>query len=232
MDDGIVIRTLAMDHVTSRHTSVALVERVLAVLEKYGIEIQQVFAITTDNGSNMLKTTDLINELQPTESERRYENVLELLNESLAAVSFPDIVEDDTSDDNGARDIAKTTEENTEKLQNTVESIIASSTILNFTNAISCAAHTLQMGIRDAFGDEDFVAGMAIIKKCIKLVKALRANSVLAIIDREGNLRPIKLVQTRWNSIYKMVCTYRVFGALFNSCKMLNHYFICSWNVY
>lgn len=216
LDDVIVIRTLGMDHITSRHTSDVLTDRVLAVLEKYGIELHQIFAITTDNGSNMVKTTELMNELHPVEAERRIESVLELLDESMAAVSVQQKSDDDeSSDEDESEDIAKVYDANMKQMQDTIANIIAGSMIRSFVNAVSCAAHTLQLGIGDAFSDDDFKSKNLLINKCKKLVKALRALNVLMFIDREKCLRPIKPVNTRWNSVYTMVCTYREFCGTF-----------------
>lgn len=225
IDDVIAIRTLGMDHITSRHTSDVLTDRVLAVLEKYGIELHQIFAITTDNGSNMLKTTELMNEMHPVEAERRIESVLEMLDESLAAVSVQQQSDEaDSSDEDESEDIAKVYNANMEQMQDTIAHIIADSMILSFINAVSCAAHTLQLGIGDAFSDKDFKSNYLLINKCKKLVRALRAHNVLMFIDKEGCLRPIKHVKTRWNSVYKMVCTYIVNFVkrlLFNNCAQI-----------
>lgn len=207
LDDKIVIRTLAMDRLISRNTSTAIKDRVLAVLKKYGIEIQQIFAITTDNGSNMLKTTDLINDLHPTDSYDNIENVLQLLDDTFPTMPVVDNEEDELSENDEITNILQATEENMVEMQNTIASIIAESTILNCTNAVSCAAHTLQLGIGGAFDDDAFLDGSLLIRKCIKLVRTLRTKNVLSVIDRENYLRPVKHVPTRWDSSHDMVCT-------------------------
>lgn len=210
LNDKIMIRTLAMDRLTSRNTAIALKDRVLSVLKKYDIAIDQIIAITTDNGSNMIKATELINDLNPTESSEKITNVLQLLDDTLATIvddeNENDAAENDFIDDDEINDILQPTEETIIEMKNTIEDIISGSSVLTFTNAVSCAAHTLQLGTGDAFNDESFAEGKALIQKCIKLVGTLRTKNVLAVIDREKFLRPVKHVPTRWNSVDNMVC--------------------------
>lgn len=196
--ENIVVRTLAMDHVTSKHTGIEIKERLLAVLEKYGIQTDQIFAITTDNGSNMIKTIELMSERQPTESNHRIENVLSLLGELIATIELQDSGDESSpSEDDEATESQKNTEHQLKEMRRTIESIFIDDSILSFTNAISCAIHTMQLGIKDEFSDSNFAAGNLLLEKCTKLVRALRVPSALRIIDRENFPRPIKKVKTR-----------------------------------
>lgn len=154
----------------------------------------------------MLKTTELINDLHPTDPYDKIENVLQLLDDTFPTMPV-DKEEDELSEDDEITNISQATEENIVEMQNTISSIIADSTILNCTNAVSCAAHTLQLGIGGAFDDDAFLDGSLLIRKCIKLVQTLRTKNVLSVIDRENYLRPVKHVPTRWDSSHDMVCT-------------------------
>lgn len=209
LNGKIVIRTLSMDRLTSRNTGIALKNRVLSVLEKYDIGIDRIIAITTDNGSNMIKATELMNDLNPSESSEKIVNVLQLLDDTLGTIVDDDnenyAAENDFSDDDEINDILQHTEENRVEMENTIADMISGSTVLTFTNAVSCAAHTLQLGIGDAFKEESFADGEALIQKSIKLVRTLRTKNVLTVIERENFLRPVKHVPTRWNSVDIMV---------------------------
>lgn len=77
LNDRIVVRTLSMQRLLSRHTGVELKNHLLSTLTKFGIETKQIFAITTDNGSNMLKAISLMNEQQSIESMQRADDVLQ-----------------------------------------------------------------------------------------------------------------------------------------------------------
>lgn len=221
LNDDIVVRTLAMDHITTSHSGEDLKGRVLAVMEKYGIEIRQIFAITTDNGSNMLKTTELLNDMLPVESGERITNVLQMLNQGMAEI---DVQNDEySSDEDEETVVGKDTRANLQNMREAIENIIDGSLVLNFVNAISCAAHTLQLGIRDAIADADFAGGNELIQKCKKLTRALRAPSVARVITREKYLQAKKNVNTRWNSELIMVCGYCVFDTLFISHSLSNY---------
>lgn len=174
LNGKIVVRTLAMEQITCKHTGMEIKKRLLAVLQKYEIKTDHIFAITTDNGSNMVKTIDLMDAQQSTESNNRIENVLNLLNESISTIELQDQENDEESPSSDDDDEATENQKNTEcqllEMRNTIESIFGYDTILSFMNAISCAIHTMQLGIKDAFSDPNFVDGNQLIEKCTKLV--------------------------------------------------------------
>lgn len=60
----IVVRTLAMSERFERNTAESIMEEILKVLTTFEVELLQVYSITTDNGSNMLKATRLTRNLQ------------------------------------------------------------------------------------------------------------------------------------------------------------------------
>lgn len=62
-NDKVVVRNLGIIHLTTRHTGENIAVLVDQILSSYGASIRQIFAITTDNGSNMIKTTRVINEM-------------------------------------------------------------------------------------------------------------------------------------------------------------------------
>lgn len=58
-----------MVELTSRQTAENLKEEVFSVLRLFGISINQIYATTTDNGANFLKTVALLKEIDDTISE-------------------------------------------------------------------------------------------------------------------------------------------------------------------
>lgn len=62
-DFKIVVFTLAVHEITDRHTGETFTEMIERELEKYGISIEDLYSVTTDSGSNMVKMIKLLNEL-------------------------------------------------------------------------------------------------------------------------------------------------------------------------
>lgn len=58
------LRTLAVKEMRFSHTALYVKDLMLEILEDYGVSILQVYAITSDNGANVIKFPTLMNELQ------------------------------------------------------------------------------------------------------------------------------------------------------------------------
>lgn len=64
-----MLKTLATKELTDRHTGVYVKQVTEEVLGTYGIPLSNVFSITVDNGSNMLKLGELLRAAQQTVAE-------------------------------------------------------------------------------------------------------------------------------------------------------------------
>lgn len=62
VEGKIVIRTLAMQELTTSHTGEHLKDEILDILSNYSIEKTQIYSSTSDNGTNMLKASELLEE--------------------------------------------------------------------------------------------------------------------------------------------------------------------------
>lgn len=60
---SVVIKTLGVTEMWDRSTSDYLREKLLYILRKYQINVDQIFTITSDNGANMLKLTRSMNDI-------------------------------------------------------------------------------------------------------------------------------------------------------------------------
>lgn len=58
----IVVQTLAMKELYERHTAQYIKLQIQDVLARYELGVNQVYSLTTDNGSNMLKAASLLND--------------------------------------------------------------------------------------------------------------------------------------------------------------------------
>lgn len=120
------IFTLAMLELKQKHTAQYLTTQVENVLKSFNIDKAQVYAITTDNGRNMVKAVELLSlhsydEESDSESENNYESTLD-------NVRFENII------------------------------------------SIKCAAHTLQLAVKDFLDN----LNTNIVHKSRKSVKYLR----------------------------------------------------------
>lgn len=123
----IKIFSLAMLELKKKHTAEYLKEEIEKILKDYQISKNQIYAVTTDNGRNMIKAVELLG----SESEEFLEDMDdEAFDEIIYNINFENIL------------------------------------------SIKCAAHTLQLAVKDFlkdFSDE--------IEKARKIVKTLRCPS-------------------------------------------------------
>jgi hypothetical protein len=57
-----ILCTLGVKEILVRHTGVNLKQLVMDIARLYGLDRNQVYSVTTDNGSNMVKTVQLMND--------------------------------------------------------------------------------------------------------------------------------------------------------------------------
>ncbi|XP_046868805.1 uncharacterized protein LOC124461318 [Drosophila willistoni] len=58
----IVVKTLGMIQLTYSHTGVYIRDKILEILDDYGITLDQIFSVTSDNGRNMVKAIEILND--------------------------------------------------------------------------------------------------------------------------------------------------------------------------
>ncbi|KRJ98763.1 uncharacterized protein Dyak_GE27557 [Drosophila yakuba] len=58
----IVIKTLGMIQLRHSHTGMYIKEKVIEIINDYGITLDQIFSITSDNGKNMTKAIQILND--------------------------------------------------------------------------------------------------------------------------------------------------------------------------
>lgn len=190
-NDEVQSRTLGIIKLSERHTGANIANSMETMLLKFDASFKQVYAITTDNGSNMIKTTRIINENLNKEDSVVYgEESLEYEND----FECDDESEDDIDKEQRYRDIVGEMAANI-TIQNDYISLIP---------AIRCCAHTLQLAIHDAMHRSNAVR---VIGRIRDMCKALR-NQIINIEFRK--LSPTTILPpldnaTRWCSEYMMV---------------------------
>ncbi|XP_051862744.1 uncharacterized protein LOC117577396 isoform X2 [Drosophila albomicans] len=77
----IVVKTLGMIELGESHTGIYMKNKILEILDDYDISLDQIYSITSDNGRNMIKAVQVLNDAT---EESLYEEDIEsenLLNE-------------------------------------------------------------------------------------------------------------------------------------------------------
>lgn len=215
------IRTIAMANMTQPQTAQNLKNEILKILKTYGIQNNQIISFTSDNASNMIATVRLMND-HSTEDKDDEEEDDENENETGS---------DDESDDESSGCIfnlganADTDTSSSESESENSDQLNEANNILSEHNdyeklleelcssfsgeslmipSVRCAAHTLQLGVKDSIVESDITP---ILKKCKKVCKLLRKKGTKSIL-RKHNIRivvPRLDVITRWNSTHRMV---------------------------
>lgn len=217
--NGVVkIVAIGMRELKKSHTADYLAEVLLEILTEYGITLEQVISITTDNGSNMLamvkEVEDILFNLRDTTSSQASEREEHLLQSVTQAAQSDENINRDidrllktTSDDDLLDELFEDVnfyEELFEKLISNLRNQTGNHSL--FVNSIKCAAHSIQLAVKDALkllSNED----QNVIDLCRLVSKFLRLQSTKNGMREEGltSILPGLDVKTRWSSTYLMV---------------------------
>lgn len=227
--------TLGMRELKRSHTMEYLSDVACEILAEYQIDLRQALSITTDNGSNMLAMArDMENKLfgdpesddyndceslQPNVEHyngNRVSTWVSNLNPDEIDDEIAQIVQEFTDDD--ALDILLDEGPNYEALlEHLVEDLrIRSGNHHIFMQSIRCAAHTLQLAVRDALkllGDDD-INSISLCRLVAKFLRLQSTKNEMRRINLHSKI-PALDVKTRWSSTYMMVSDAFLLFALF-----------------
>lgn len=198
-DDQIKVRTLSMVQTNSSHTGEYICSVLMEILDEFNIKTSQVHTITTDNGSNVVKSAEIF---------RTVENA-DLLDQSVDDTDLRQLFDDELDTASGTHHQSETdagtgepTDDfNVETMLNDAVSLLEAKSDI-FT-AIRCAVHTLQLVVTVALKSTDYAKKL--INKCRRIVRNLLAPNVVNMI-RQQNLRmPLIDCLTRWSSTFYML---------------------------
>lgn len=165
------LKTLGVSEISGPHTAQSVRALLQGTLMKFNLSLDDVLSLTTDNGSNMIACTKIINE----ERER-------------------ELHEDESeSEDDGEI-------ENDDSSEITMDAIERDPCFCLLS--MRCAAHTLQLVVRDALKghtvSETILAARSVVKK-------LRRPTLRALLKQRYGRRPVIDVETRWMSTHDML---------------------------
>lgn len=182
------LRNLAMQEMQERHTAGNLKTRINEALREVDIRPEQLYVITTDNGRNMVKTVELMDE------DLTLQNDYVGANTSAEATVAEHDSEKEQDEGDDFDDVILAVAAEWPHLLG--EETGGTDGIIGQT----CAAHTLQLGVNDALkAHQDTVANGR------KLAKNLRTPIAAGVLAGMGRTKPRIDVETRWNSTHDML---------------------------
>lgn len=233
------IVNVGMIELKNAHTGENLSKVYRDCLQRYGIIKQQVMSISGDNGSNVQKFIRIEQQDAKDHVTRRldFDNAINVdlpkerdiavVNQEIEAVLA---TEELTDDDENATiiglfeecgiDLSETV--NHERLMKATLAEISKENDFFDITGINCAAHTLQLLVKDGLKDLPKET-RNIIDLCRRIIKALKLNATKIIVEQarqnassEEITKELELtlkvpsldVETRWGSSFIMVCSF------------------------
>lgn len=220
MNGSPVFRCIGMQEMHDRHSGKYMSELLKTCLEQYGATFQNIASLTTDNASNMKTLLSSVNKEIQNENEAGAENtmqhveqqemedgsIIDLTNDA----EFEEYMNSDTNELEALLSSLEPAEDEwilsnfDEDCVNSIRQTIRDSFL--FVNRVNCAAHTLQLGVRD---------GLALLPKdlqnvitlCREFSKFTRLQKTIYELEKMGLQKkfPPLDVCTRWSSTYLMV---------------------------
>lgn len=124
--DKLVQRTLTMKRLLSDTKGVTLAVELKKMLESYGVDVKQIYTLTSDNGSNVVKCTKIMQVFQRNQLE-------DFLDSDIQSIGDEEI--NDMADAEMQR--------------------IARNQDIKYLYQIHCSVHTMQLCISDIFSEEN-----------------------------------------------------------------------------
>lgn len=203
------IRTIGMQTLKVSQSAIDLYQVVKNTLNGFGITLEQLISVTTDNAKNLKKLIKVMGK-EVTETE--------LVNSSEENDIY--IISDD--EDDGDDDVYFSNNDERfdpeiinddqyfQDLLSNVRNEFSGEIHNNLINGICCAAHCLHLVVMGGIIESNIVYNL--IEKCRNLAKKLRTPSMRFELKEKKLKIPILDVKTRWSSVFNMVCILIVFS--------------------
>ena len=200
---AVVVKCLAMQEMSIRMTGANLDSTLQKTFTEFGIDVSRIYSLTVDNGSNMIKATELMRERQTHDGD--------------GGISDSE-GDGDTGDDqldgnegNGEEELMSALFEWNRTVTNTM------------CVGIRCAAHTAQLVVSDAMKDLNVTTIVDAVRHC---VRKLRTPIIMLALKQRKLPMPILDCAVRWSSTFDMIRRLRelknFISELLPSCPELN----------
>ncbi|XP_046389430.1 uncharacterized protein LOC124158293 [Ischnura elegans] len=203
MEGKIILRNLCVKQLYCAHTAENLKTEIKNVLHTYGISLKQIYSITTDNASNMIKTVSLLREdfMESCSSEEEEPIKSDADSEELDGQKVDLALGVDGNDEYSGIGTDSSDNASSSLLlwPKTIDDVLHS---LKECGIIGqrCAAHTLELAVGDALKSH-----RGIINKAQTMCKSLRNPSSSEFLRGLGLAKPIINCETRWHSTADML---------------------------
>lgn len=208
-------RCIGMKEMHNRHSGKYMSELLKTCLGQYDATFENIVSLTTDNASNMKTLLSSINEdlenenEEDTSSENAIQNVAEEDTIDLTN-DFEEFINSDTTELEALLGSLVSAEDEW-TMSNIDEGYVdcirpTSQDSFLFVNGVNCAAHTLQLGVKD--GLSRLPADLKnVIALCREFAKFTRLQKTIYELERMGLQKkfPPLDVCTHWSSTYIMV---------------------------
>lgn len=173
----IVVRTLKLLRLTESHTGKSLSKAVIDTLKEFNISIKQIYSQTTDNGSNVLLSTKLLEELAEAEKNACGEDTLTI--EQIEEEFYVEL------------------------LKQAEQEFFQSENVADFVNKLTCGEHNFQLAFKGALKISTTTSSL--ICKVKNVARKLRTPNILNVLREKKLNFPLLDNDTRWTGKYTMV---------------------------
>lgn len=190
VDCETVCPSLGIVQIDERHNAVNVADLLYDILAKYEVPLDHVFAITTDNGKNVVNSA----------------TVLDLIANSITnnIAEDSDHIDIHESNEEELRDVMEYAYDYTETLNEIAQNIVRTNDQILLINHINCSTHTLQLAVNDGLAKSNAIQ---VLDEAKEIYIAMRTEIVMIEFRKiKGKkLLPPMDNNTRWNSRYLVV---------------------------
>lgn len=176
-----------MTELHDRHTAVNLKDELYHALDRFGIDIAQIYSVTVDNGRNMVKMVNLV--------EKDALEDFDFFLENSVDEDIQKLPENELSENEDEQ--IQEYDDNIECVLNDLHGIINGHQVV----CIRCGAHTAQLVVSDVCKEQIYREQ---IRAITKLVTTFRNAKYKNFFEVSGGKYPPIPVPTRWNSNFMM----------------------------
>lgn len=168
-----------MKRLLASHTGAYIAKCLKDTLKNFGLSTDKIYTTTTDNGSNMIRASNVLKLYQTHLIDDFLESNLPLYEQEAAYNTFIDV------------ELKKHAKEISDDISG------------KYVFQIRCAAHTLELGVKDAL--LKCLPTKYVIENAREIVKKLRTDNIMNLIVQKKLPKPNIDCATRWSSTYIMI---------------------------